>query len=268
MRMAKFGGVLAAWTMAAAPLHAQEFDCMIEARQSVEIRSPVEGLIERVQVQRGDLVKRGQVLAVVESSMERAALEVAKTRAAMDGEIKVAEARVDINAKKMQRAQELHAQKFVSDNARDEAVAEHRLASEDLRRTRENQKLAQVEASRAQAAVEMRTIRSPFTGVVVEVLLKPGELAATATVKNPVMKLAEIDPLYVEVVLPSRLFGSIRRGQRAVVMPEPPVQGTYASTVKIVDRVIDAASGTFGVRLELPNRQGRVPAGMRCRVRF
>jgi hypothetical protein len=38
--------------------------------------------------------------------------------------------------------------------------------------------------------------------------------------------------------------------------------------VKVVDRVIDAASGTFGVRLELPNRNGKVPAGIRCRVRF
>jgi hypothetical protein len=35
-----------------------------------------------------------------------------------------------------------------------------------------------------------------------------------------------------------------------------------------VDRVIDAASGTFGVRLELPNRERKIPAGVRCRVRF
>jgi RND family efflux transporter MFP subunit len=186
----------------------------------------------------------------------------------MDGEIKVAEARADLNLKKMERAQELHRQQFVSDNARDEAVAEYRLASEDLRRTKENQRLAQAEAVRANAALELRTIRSPFNGVVVEVMLKPGELAATATVKNPVMKLAEVDPLHVEVVLPSTLFGSIRLGQRATVLPEAPLHGSFPSTVTVVDRVIDAASGTFGLRLELPNRQGKLPAGMRCRVRF
>ncbi len=259
---------LAVASVAGAGAQAQEYDCMVEARQAIEIRSPVEGLIERVLVQRGDVVRRSQVLAVIESSVERASLEVARTRAGMDGEIKVAEARVEINSKKMQRAQELHLQQFVSDNARDEAVAEHRLASEDLRRTRENQRLAQSEVARATAALDMRTIRSPLNGVVVEVLLRPGELAATATVKNPVMKLAEIDPLHVEVVLPSKLFGSIRRGQPAVVVPEAPVQGSFRSTVSVVDRVVDAASGTFGVRLELPNPQGKVPPGMRCRVRF
>src|SRR6476659_6141398 len=140
---------------AAARAEGQEYDCMIEARQNIEIRSPAEGLIDRVLVQRGDIVTRGQVLAVVESSQERAALDVARTRAEMQGEIKVAEAKVDLASKKMQRAQELHQQKFVSDSARDEAVAEFKLASEDLSRTRENQRLAQAEANRASTAVEL-----------------------------------------------------------------------------------------------------------------
>jgi hypothetical protein len=52
------------------------------------------------------------------------------------------------------------------------------------------------------------------------------------------------------------------------VIPEQPIGGRYSATVKVVDRVIDAASGTFGVRLELPNRQRAIPAGARCRVRF
>jgi hypothetical protein len=40
------------------------------------------------------------------------------------------------------------------------------------------------------------------------------------------------------------------------------------ATVKVIDRLLDAASGTFGVRLELANRQHRIPAGIRCSARF
>jgi hypothetical protein len=36
----------------------------------------------------------------------------------------------------------------------------------------------------------------------------------------------------------------------------------------VIDRVFDAASGTLGVRLELPNRQQKLPAGVRCKARF
>jgi multidrug efflux pump subunit AcrA (membrane-fusion protein) len=42
---------------------AQEFDCVIEARQSVDVRASAEGVIEAVLVQRGDMVKKGQPLA-------------------------------------------------------------------------------------------------------------------------------------------------------------------------------------------------------------
>ena len=38
--------------------------------------------------------------------------------------------------------------------------------------------------------------------------------------------------------------------------------------IKVVDRVLDAASGTYGVRLELPNPQGQLPGGIRCQVEF
>ena len=68
--------------------------------------------------------------------------------------------------------------------------------------------------------------------------------------------------------LPVSAFGKIRHGQRALVMPEAPVGGRYPARVEIVDQVFDAASGTFGVRLTLPNPERRIPAGLKCRALF
>jgi RND family efflux transporter MFP subunit len=253
--------------ISATPAAAQEYDCMIEARQVVDIRSPVEAVIEQVHVRRGATVKRGQLLVTLASGPERASLELAQSRAEMQGETKSAEARLDIATKKAQRAEELFKQNFLSTNARDEAAAELQLATEQLRQVRETQKLNQLEAKRASEVLAMRSIRSPLSGVVVEVMLKPGEFGAI-TFKDPIMKLAEIDPLHVEVVLPVSQYGQVRAGQKASVMPEAPVGGRYETTVKLVDKVIDAASGTFGVRLELRNDRLSIPAGVRCRVRF
>lgn len=256
----------AMWVVAPAAAQS-EYDCMIEPRQAIEIRSPVEAMIESVRVKRGDPVTKGQILVTLNSGPERAAYALAQSRAQAVGEIKAAEARVEITSKKLRRADELLKQNFISVNARDEAEAEHKLATEELRRARENQKIAEYEARRAGEVLSLRTIRSPFTGVVVEVLLKPGEFGAI-TFKDPILRLAEIDPLYVEVILPVSLYGKVRVGQRASVMPEEPVGGRYDTVVKLVDKVVDAASGTFGVRLELPNRKRELPAGVRCKVRF
>ena len=57
-------------------------------------------------------------------------------------------------------------------------------------------------------------------------------------------------------------------GSVAHVKPEAPVPGEYAAKVTVVDRVVDAASGTFGVRRELSNHDLKLPAGLKCNVRF
>jgi RND family efflux transporter MFP subunit len=263
-----------AWLLAGAALAAgpaapaaEEYDCMIEARQSIEVRSPVEGVIDTIYVRRGDSVKRGQLLATLASGPERAALDLARSRAAMQGELKAAEARLELARKKWERAEELQKKNFVSQNARDEALAEYRLADEQLRAARENQRLAELDMKRAAEVLSQRSIRSPVNGLVVEILLRPGELMSSNQ-KNPIMKVVEVDPLNVELVLPVGLYGKLKRGQRAEVLPEEPVGGKHVAQVEVVDRVVDAASGTFGVRLRLPNPRNEIPAGVKCRARF
>jgi RND family efflux transporter MFP subunit len=246
---------------------ALEFDCLLEARQSIDVRSPVEGVIESVLVERGAVVKKGQELAQLASGPERAAVELARSRAKMEGDLKAAQTKVEITKKKYERAEELVKKNFVSANARDEAESDYRLAEEQLRAARENRRLAQLELKRAEAVLAQRTIRSPVNGVVVEVVLHPGELA-TSNQKDPIVRLQEIDPLNVELILPVSAYGKIRDGQKAVVTLEQPVGGSYTARVEVVDRMVDAASGTFGVRLQLPNPDGKIPAGVKCRAKF
>ncbi len=258
------GGIAGASTAA---MSAQAYDCLIEARQTVDVRSPVEGVIESLRVQRGDTVRKGQLLATLESGPERAALAVARSRASMQGEILSAQAKVNLANKKWLRAEELQKKNFVSANARDEAESEYRLSIEQLRAARENQQLAQLDVKRAEQVVEERSIRSPVNGIVAEIMLRPGELMSSNQ-KDPIMRLLQVDPLNVELVLPVSQFGKIRRGQRAEVLPEEPVGGKYSARVEVVDGSIDAASGTFGVRLVLANPRNRIPAGIKCRAHF
>ena len=60
----------------------------------------------------------------------------------------------------------------------------------------------------------------------------------------------------------------VRKGMKAEVRPEEPYNNRYLAEVTIVDRVVDAASGTFGIRLELPNPKYNLPAGLKCKVVF
>ena len=72
----------------------------------------------------------------------------------------------------------------------------------------------------------------------------------------------------IEVIVPVSAFGRIQIGQRAIVHPEEPMVGDYQAEVTIVDRVADAASGTFRVALDLPNPDYALPSGLKCMVQF
>lgn len=246
---------------------ARSFDCLIEPMQVVEVRSPVEGVIEKIHVERGDRVKKGRKLFELESRVEQSTLEMAKHRSEMVGRLTTARSRLDYATKKLARAQELLDQHFVSEQTRDEAQAEWRLAESELKDALENQEQAKLEWRRAAEALRQRSAYSPFDGVVMDRMLNVGELAEAGTGRKPVMKLAQIDPLRVEVVLPQAAFGRILKGAKVTVIPEG-VGVERQATVRVVDRVIDAASGMFGVQLELPNPKGAIPGGIHCTVEF
>jgi RND family efflux transporter MFP subunit len=246
----------------------QGYACLIEPYQKIEIRSPVEALITRILVDRGSVVKSGQVLVELDSSVEQAELAVAKHRATMDGPIHSAETRVNYAKEKLKRREELIQDKYISMQDRDDAFAELHVAEADLKEAKDNRQLAVLESRRLSEVVNERSLKSPFDGIVTERLQQPGELAQTGSDAHAILRMAQIDPLRVEVILPVDRYGSVESGMTGEVVPELPLKGNFTATVTVVDKVVDSASGTFGVRLQLPNPKGDIPAGVKCTVRF
>jgi RND family efflux transporter MFP subunit len=236
----KRGFFLALLCMLAATARAGElppFEGLIEPREVVNFGSPVPGILEKVMVERGDRVEVGQVLARLKSGVEAAAL-------------RTAEAKVDFGQRKSQRNEELTRKKLISVHEKDEIETELQLA--------------RLMVAEAREQLELRAIRSTVRGVVVKRTGSPGGYVG----EEPFLTVAQIDPLNVELVIPVQFIGAIKEGAVAKVLPDEPVGGEYRAKVVIVDKVIDAASGTFGVRLELPNPQHKLPAGLKCRIVF
>jgi RND family efflux transporter MFP subunit len=246
---------------------AGEFDCLIEARQMVDIRPSTTGIIEKIWVDRGESVSAGQVLVTLDSGLEKATVELTKYRSNMEGAIQASESRSEYAALKHGRREQLLAQKFVSVQDRDEAATEKRLAEAELREALDNKRVAELEYRRASEQLRLRTVKSPFSGVVVDRMMHPGELTdARSENRKVILRVADITILHVETLLPLEAFGKIKPGQMLEVFPEAPIGGSYKAKVKIIDRVMDTASGTFGVRMEIPNEDLKLPAGIKCKV--
>jgi len=240
-------------------------DCVIEPNATVKIGSAVEGILREVLVKRGDQVKQGAVLARLDEELERLTAELAKLRSEVDVEVRSGQTQLNFRRRESRRMDDLRAKKVLAESEHDKAKVEEQLARLSVEAAKAENKIAQVEYQRAQENLRRRTIVSPLDAVVVDVALSPGEYVHE---QAPLMTIASVDPLYVEVFVPVAFFGKITKGMRAEVVPEEPVGGSYSAEVTVVDQVFDPASRTFGVRLQLPNPDYRLPAGLRCKVRF
>lgn len=241
-----------------------ELACVLQPHEVVDVSSAVDGVLESLSVERGDFVSTGQVVAQLEADVERATVETARARADMQGEVQSRQAAYNHGKRKKARMDELYAKKVVPLDAKDEAETQATLAAMQLRRARENKRLAELDLARAEQILKLRTIRSPINGVVIERFKSRGESVRD----EAIVRLAQLDPLDVEVLVPAAQFGTIRAGGRAEVTPAYPGDKSYPAVVKIVDNVIDARGGTFGVRLELPNPGNALPSGLKCQIRF
>lgn len=261
-----------AWSVlaCAAPVHIapvfaagpMPLGCLIEPFRSSEVGSPVVGVIEAIHAERGDRVVRGQPLATLRADVERMSVVVAQSRAAAIGELEGAKANADLARQKLVRAQDLARQQFISGQALEQARAEAVVADNRLAQAKEQRDIYAHEHQLAKVQLGLRTIRSPSDGVVADRYLSVGERVE----EKPVFRVAVVDPLRVEVVLPVAMYSQMKRGMSMSILPEFPGAKPRLAQVVLVDSMIEGASNTFRARLELPNRDHSLPAGLRCKA--
>jgi len=251
------------------PVHAladtdSSLDCLIEPSEVVELGSSVPGLVDQLFFERNNFVNKGDIVAQLDSRVELATLELATARAEIDTSLNLRRENAAFGQRTKKRNQQLFNESTISAQDMDKVKTESYIAELQARQEEDNKRIAQLEAERARQALERRTIRSPISGVVVERYKAVGEYIEA----EPVFRIANLDPLHVELILPVEQLDTIELGQKAEVTLaiESQIDESHVAVVKSIDRVADAASGTFGVLLSMPNAGLRIPSGIRCNL--
>ncbi len=259
---------LASWLATAVSAQgrdALELNCRIEPHVEVEVSSAVEGLVSEVLVDKNDVIKRGDVVARLEAGLEAATADLRQVQAEVQSDIAARQLALDFAQRALARVEDLYKKKAASFAELDKAKTEHALAVQQLRQAEDRQRQAELEHQRALEDLKRHTIFSPIDGVVVARYKEPGEYID----REPILRLAQLDPLRVEAYAPANLYGLIREGMTASVTPELARHSrNYSAEVVRVDQVIDAPSNTFGIRLSFPNPNYQLPSGLRCNVSF
>jgi len=214
----------------------EQYDGLIEPDELIAVSSPIPGVLDSVLFDKGDRVRKGQVIARLKSGLELASVNLAK-------------AKYQHNKRKLERNRELFEKKLISQMDHDDIETDTQLAKMEWRQAEEK--------------LNQRVIRSPINGIVVDKMYSSGEFVQD----HEIIKIARLNPLKVTVILPVNMFGVVKKHTKVQVNPVG-YTTVFSGTISLVDPMIDAASNTFAVEIKLPNNGYRLPAGLKCMVSF
>lgn len=262
LRQAGLLAVLTGIAFSTSAAEPQGYDCVIVPSATVSVSTAVPGVLESVAVERSDRVTKGQQLAALESRVELVERDLARARAETDAAVKLREVSLLFDQRSLRRVSSLHRDKVVSVDEKEKAEREAKLAGWRLQDAKDLLRQRQLELERSEQVLRRRQVYSPIDGVIVQRLHHPGEYIE----EEPILRIAQLDPLYVEAIIPMSEFGRIAPGMHATLASEVDPEHKLSAEVAVVDGIGDAASGTFGIRLALPNPDYLIPAGVKCQL--
>lgn len=245
-------------------LFSTPLDCVIYPSVVAELSSSAPGVLRTITVKRSELVQQGEVVAQLESSAEQAALDVIQARVESELEIDFRRSSALLAKRELERAKEVSTADLLSSAELDSRKTDASLSQIQLAQAEENRRFLELELRQAKETLQRRSIRSPINGLVTHQLKQVGEYVDG----DPVIKVAQLDPLHVETIVSADYLGDIVVGMQAAVRSFADKETSLTAVVETVDKVVDVASGTFGVQLSLPNPEYRIAAGLRCTVQF
>lgn len=214
---------------------------LIVPLRQVKLSSPVEAIVRKIEVKEGNRVEKGQVLAILYSPFdlleaERAEKIVSKTEF------------------EWRANQRLSKDKIVSE---DKALA-----------SQIEYEVALIESRRAQAQIEDKTLRAPWTGQVIRCFKEEGETVGRT---QELFSLLDYSQVYVLVYLDAKLLPRVKSGMDAEVKMGAEGSADHKvveAKVYFVDPVVDAGSGLFRVKLLLANSDYEIKPGVPAMVTF
>ena len=202
------------------------------AVRGVTVSADQAGIVEEILFESGESVREGQVLVVLDTRQEQAQMAAAEAQRVL--------ARLNFN-----RMQELLDQQVVSKAEYDSATAQSRQA--------------EARVGEIRAAIERKTIRAPFSGILGIRQVNKGQYLAGG---DPVVPLQSLNPIYVNFGVPQQAIGQVQIGRGVRVTTESLANAAFAARISAIDSVVDQTTRNIQVQATLANPDGRLRPGM------
>jgi RND family efflux transporter MFP subunit len=259
---------------AAAPASILDASGYVVARRQATVASKITGKMVELDIEEGDHVKQGQVIARLDGTNLRAALDAA--RAQLDyARSGLAETEVNLkNAKRdYDRQRSLLTGHFVSQSAVDNAQTSMDALAAQLATQRTNVEVAQRNIDVAQRNLDDTVVHAPFAGVVTVKAAQPGEIVSPISAgggftRTGIGTIVDMESLEIQVDVNENFINRVQPDQKVTAKlnayPDWQIPGHVIAVIPTADR----SKGTVTVRIALDQKDPRILPEMGVRVAF
>jgi HlyD family secretion protein len=238
----------------------------VQPKRVVEVSSELSGIVREVFVDFNSAVRKGQVLARLDTARLEARLASARARLAVArAKLVEAEATLSEKARDLQRKRELVARRVAPPSELDVAEAAHNRAVATLESAKADVSVAEAELRLAEVDLEKAAILAPIDGVVLHRNVDPGQTVA-ATLQAPrLFTIAEdLTQMEVQVDVDEADVGRVRPGQAATFTVDAWPERKFAATIRDVRFASEIQAGvvTYKAILDVDNRELLLRPGM------
>jgi RND family efflux transporter MFP subunit len=246
----------------------------VVARRQATVAAEVTGKLVEVDVEEGQAVEQGQVLARLDDATEQAQLELARarleaTRSALDETA----AQLDNARRTLKRQRDLKQRDLTSQAQLDLAVTEVETLSARMANQRSQVAVAEREVALRRQLLDELTIRAPFSGVVIARAAQAGEMVSPISAgggftRTGICTIVDMDSLEIEVDVNEAYIDRVTAGQPVVATLDAYPDLRIPARVKAVVPAADRQKATVRVRVAFVERDPRVLPEMGISVRF
>ncbi|MBI4617287.1 MAG: efflux RND transporter periplasmic adaptor subunit [Planctomycetes bacterium] len=231
--------------------------------REVTLSGPGGALLVELLVEEGAVVEAGQVIGKLETDALEAELAVAVARGKAEGAIQAYRADLESKRKRFEALLDLSRTGAAGADEVERARTEHAVAESRLHAALEEKEIHRLEGARIEIEIRDRTLRSPFRGVVRRVHRRVGE--RLPAVDPAVVEIVEMERLRAEFFIPLGNLPAFAVGSPVRIAFENP-EAEAEGQVVFRDPVADRASGTVRIAVTVANEDGKLLAGVRCRL--
>ncbi len=228
------------------------------------ILGPVQrGSLTFIAVSEGAMVKQGDLLFSLDDRVQQARIAMAKDAAESTLDIDRAKAKWDQTKHDLERLTKLRGRDQSSSKEFYDTATKEEMARLDYEIARFEHQQAMLALKREQAQAELYHVRAPFDGYIARRMMDPG---ASLEENDEVLRLVQLSPLRVTLDCPLSIAKSVVVGDRVVVTPADAHWTGKVGIVTFVSRVVDAASQTIRISIQVDNIEDAWPAGLKVNV--